>query len=74
MSQLLPLDRSAAPLPILAVPFQHDGAHIVVEHLARHAAKGEERVLVPLDQRFDPLVGDELDISGSAPAQRRDEH
>jgi hypothetical protein len=58
----------------VAVPLDDDRAHIVVQHLARHAAKREERVLVRLDQRFDPLVGDELDIGGPAPAQRRHEH
>ena len=37
-------------------------------------AKREKGVLVRLDQRLDPLVGDELDIGGPAPAQRRDEY
>ena len=58
----------------IAVPLQDDGSHIVVEHLARHAAKGEERVLVRLDQRLDPLVVDKLDIGRPAPAQRRNKH
>jgi hypothetical protein len=64
----------AVSTPAVAVPLQHDRAHIVVEHLARHAAEGEERILMRLDQRFDPLVGDELDIGGPAPAKRRDEY
>ena len=58
----------------IAVPLQDNRSHIVVEHLVRHAAKGEKGVLVGLDQRLDPLVGDELDIGGPAPAQRRDEY
>ena len=58
----------------IAVPLQHDRAHIVVQHLLRHAAKVEEGVLVCLDQCFDPLVGDELDVGGPAPAQGRDKH
>jgi hypothetical protein len=33
----------------VAVPLKHDGAHIVVEHLARRAAKRQKGVLVRLD-------------------------
>jgi hypothetical protein len=40
----------------MAVPLQHHGAHIVVQHLARRAAECQKRVLVRLDRRFDPLV------------------
>src|SRR5215471_13182050 len=58
----------------IAVPLQDDRAHIVVEDLVRHPAEIEKRVLVRLDQGLDPLIGDKLDISGSAPAQCRDKH
>src|SRR5512144_187472 len=58
----------------VAVPLDDDGARIVVQHLARHAAEGEEGILVRRDQRLDTLVGDELDIGGPAPAQRRHEY
>ena len=58
----------------IAVPLQHDGAHVVVQHLARRAAERQKGVLVRLDQRLDPLVGDELDIGGPAPAERRDKY
>ena len=58
----------------VAVPLQHDGAHIVIQHLARRAAERQKSVLVRLDQRLDPLVGDELDVGRPAPAQRRDEY
>jgi len=58
----------------IAVPLQHDRAHIVVQHLARRPAKRQKRVLMRLDQRFHPLVGDKLDIGGSAPSQGRDKH
>jgi hypothetical protein len=57
----------------VAVPLQHDSAHIVVQNLARGAAECQKGVLVRLDQRLNPLVGDELDIGGPAPAQRRHE-
>ena len=58
----------------VAVPLQHDGARVVIKHLARRAAERQKSVLVRLDQRLDPLVGDELDIGGPAPPQRRDEY
>jgi hypothetical protein len=61
------------PAPV-AVPLGHDGAHVVVQHLARHAAEGEEGVLVTRQQRLQPLVGDELGVGRAAPAQRRHEH
>src|SRR5512134_1721083 len=57
----------------VAVPLD-DGAHIVVQHLVRDAAESEECILVRRDQRLDTLVGDELDIGGPAPAQRRHEY
>jgi hypothetical protein len=34
----------------------------------------QKRVLVRLDQRFHPLVGNKLDIGGPAPSQGRDKH
>jgi hypothetical protein len=58
----------------IAMPFQHNRAHIVVEHLVRRPAEREKGVLVRLDQGLDPLIGDELDIGGPAPAQGRHKH
>jgi hypothetical protein len=58
----------------VAVALDHHGAHVVVQHLLLHAAKRQERVLVRRDQRLDPLVGDEFDISRAAPPQRRHKH
>src|SRR5215469_9966350 len=58
----------------VAVPLQHDGAHIVVEHLTRRAAECQKGILVRLDQRLNPLIGDELDIARPAPAQSGDKH
>ena len=42
----------AVPAAAIAVPLQHDGAHIVVQHLARRAAERQKGVLVRLDQRL----------------------
>ena len=56
------------------MPLQNDRAHIVVQHLARRAAKRQKGVLVRLDQGFHPLVGDELDIGRAAPAEGGDKH
>jgi hypothetical protein len=58
----------------IAVPLHDNRPHVVVQHLVRHPAKGEKRVIVRLDQRLDPLVGDELDIGGAAPTQGRHKH
>src|SRR5580698_4846945 len=44
----------AMPAAAVAMPLQHDGAHVVVQHLARYATEGEERVLMRLDQCLDP--------------------
>src|SRR5207247_6193334 len=64
----------AVPTATIAMPFQHNRAHIVVEHLVRRPAEREKGVLMRLDQCLDPLVGDELDIGGPAPAQDRHKH
>ena len=61
----------AAPV---AVALQHDGFHVVVKHLGWHATKRQEGTFVTGDQRLDPLVVTELDVSSPAPSQRRDEH
>jgi hypothetical protein len=53
----------------IAVPLDDDGAHVVIEHLARYPAECEERVLVCRDQGLDPLVGEKLDIA--RPARKR---
>jgi hypothetical protein len=55
----------------ITVPLQHHRAHVVIQHLARRAAERQKGVLVRLNQRFDPLVADKLDISGPAPPQGR---
>ena len=62
------------PPAAVAVPLDHDGAHVVVEHLPRHAAEGEEGVLVAGQQRLEPLVGDEFGVGRPAPAEGGDEH
>ena len=48
--------------------------HVVVVHLARHAAEVVERALVASEQRLHSLVSDELDEGCAALAERRDEH
>ncbi len=58
----------------IAMPLQHNRAHIVVQHLVRRTAKREKGVLVRLDQGLDPFVGDKLDAGGPAPSQGRDKH
>jgi hypothetical protein len=55
----------------IAIPLQHNRAHIVVQHLVRGAAKRRKGVLVRLDQRLDPLVSDKLDVGGPAPRSRQ---
>ena len=64
----------AVSTPTIAVPLQHNRAHIIVQYLVRRAAEREKGVLVRLDQGLDPLVGDKLDIGGPAPSQGRDKH
>ena len=61
----------AAPI---GVALQHDGFHVVVKHLGWHATKCQKGAFVTGDQRLDPLVVTELDVSRPAPPQRRDEH
>jgi hypothetical protein len=58
----------------VAIAIGHHRPHVVVEHLARHPAEVVERALVAAERRLHPLVGDELDVAGAAPAKRRDEH
>jgi hypothetical protein len=58
----------------VAVPLGHDGAHVVVQDLARHAAESKEGALVARQQHLQPLVCDELGVGRAAPAQRRHEH
>jgi hypothetical protein len=58
----------------VAIPIGHYGAHVVVQHLARHSTEEVERALVTAEQRLQPLIGDELDVSRPAPSQCRDEH
>ncbi len=58
----------------IAVPLQHHGAHVAAQHLARRAGERQKRILVRLDQRLDPLIGNELEVSRPAPAERRDEY
>ena len=58
----------------VAIPIGHHRPHVVVQHLARHAAEVVKRALVTAEQRLQPLIGDELNVSRPAPSQRRDEH
>lgn len=60
--------------PAIGVALQHDRLHAVEQHFRRHPAKRHERVLMARDQRLDPLVVAELNVSRPAPAERRDEH
>lgn len=54
----------------IGIALEHDGFHVVVEDLVRHAAEEIERVLVARQQRLQSLVGDEFDVTGAAEAQR----
>jgi hypothetical protein len=60
----------AVPARAIGVPFQNHRLHIIVQHLARHAAKGRKGVLMTPDQCLKTLVLTELDISRPAPAKR----
>src|SRR5271166_2340580 len=58
----------------IAITIAHYRAHVVVQHLARHSAEEVKRALMTAEQRLQPLIGDELNVSRSAPSKRRDEH
>src|SRR5208283_2688122 len=58
----------------VAIPIGHHRPHVVVKHLARDPAEEVERPLVASEQRLHSLIGDELDVAGTAPTQRSDEH
>ena len=53
------------------VALQDHRLDVVIEHLARHAAKGGKRC-VAADQRLEPLIIAELHVRGPAPPQRGD--
>jgi predicted nucleic acid-binding Zn ribbon protein len=61
------------PRPV-AIPIGHHRAHVVVQHFARNSTEEVEGALVAPEQRLQPAIGDELDVSRPAPAQRRDLH
>lgn len=46
----------------MGVSLDDDGAHVVVKHLAWHAANGGKGMFMISPQGLEPFVGDELDI------------
>jgi hypothetical protein len=53
----------------IPISISHHRAHVVVQHFTGHASEEEERMLVATQQRLQPLIVDELDVSRAAPAQ-----
>jgi hypothetical protein len=56
------------PARAIGVPFKNHRLHIIVQHLARHAAKSRKGVLMTPDESLKTLILAELDIGRAAPA------
>ena len=47
------------------IPIAHHRAHVVVQHLARNPAEEVKRTLMTAEQRLQPLIADEFNVSRS---------